>query len=197
MEGKLVVVGTGIQLGHMTIETKDVIENAKKVLYLISDPITESFIQDLNKSAESMLRFYGEGKKRINTYNEIIDYILKNLIEYKDLCVAFYGHPGVFTYPSHKVIESARTMGYDAKMLPGISTEDMLFVDLGFDPGTYGLQSFEANQLLYDHIDYDPRCYIIVWQIGAIGVEEYNKKPKITDKKSSNVCPVCQQTINK
>lgn len=182
MEGRLTIVGTGLQLGHLTLEAKGVLENAKKVLYLISDPITEFYIKDLNKTAESMYRFYADGKERIITYNEIIEYILRTLFEYKDLCVAFYGHPGVFTYPSHKVIEKAREKGYEAKMLPGISTEDFIFAELGFDPGTYGLQTFEASQLLYKNLEYDSNCYLIIWQIGIIGIKDYSKNPQIKDK---------------
>ena len=181
MKGKLIVVGTGLQLGHLTIDAKNAIENAKKVLYLISDPITESYIKDINKTAESMIKFYAEGKERKKTYSEIIDYIMKTLLEYNDLCVAFYGHPGVFTYPSHKVIEKAVEQEYEAKMLPSVSTEDMMFCDLGIDPGTYGLQSFEANQLLLEDIEYDTRCCIVIWQIGVIGDYNYNKNPDIKD----------------
>lgn len=181
MEGRLIIVGTGLQLGQLTLEAKNAIEHAKKVLYLISDPITESYIHDLNKTAESMIRFYADGKERLITYNEIIDYTLKTLEEYKDICVAYYGHPGVFTYPSHKAIEKAREKGYEAKMLPGISTEDMIFCDLGFDPGTNGLQSFEATQLLKKDVKYDSRCCVVIWQIGVVGIRNYSKKPAINE----------------
>jgi hypothetical protein len=46
----------------------------------------------------------------------------------------FYGHPGVFVSPAHRAIAIAREEGFKAKMLLGISAEDVLFTDLGVDP---------------------------------------------------------------
>ena len=75
MEGNLLVVGSGLQLGHLTMETINAIKNSKKVLYLITDPITETYLFELNNSAETLLKFYAEGKNRRIIYNEIVDYI--------------------------------------------------------------------------------------------------------------------------
>ena len=40
-------------------------------------------------------------------------------------------HPGVYVAPSHETVLRARAEGYPARMLPGISSEDCLFADLG------------------------------------------------------------------
>ncbi len=182
MEGRLTIVGTGLQLGHLTIEAKNAIEGSKKLLYLIDDAITENYLIKLNNTAESLIGFYQEGKDRLQTYEEIVNYILKTLDEKKDLCVAFYGHPGVFTYPSHKAIKLAKERGYKAKMLPGISTEDMLFAELGIDPGTYGLQSFEATAFLINNNKIDPSCYVVLWQIGVLGLRKYTQNINVTSE---------------
>ena len=177
---RLIIVGTGIQLGHLTIESDQAIKSAKKLLYLVSDVVTEDYLQESNETAESLIGFYKEGKDRLQTYEEMVEYILKNLQEYKELCVAFYGHPGVFTYPSHKAIKKAREMGYEAKMLPGISTEDMIFSELGIDPAVYGLQTFEASSFLYNKYIFDPNCYIILWQVGVLGLRNYVQEINVT-----------------
>lgn len=44
MEGTLIIVGTGLWLGYLTLESKKTIEDCKKVLYINSDPIATSFI---------------------------------------------------------------------------------------------------------------------------------------------------------
>jgi hypothetical protein len=84
----------------------------------------------------------------------------------------FYGHPGVFVSPSHMAIEKARSEGYQARMLPGISAEDYLFADVGFDPNTYGCMSWEATSLLLRNKSLDPSVSNIVWQVGAVGVDD-------------------------
>jgi len=87
----------------------------------------------------------------------------------KNVCGAFYGHPGVFALPPHEAIRIARSEGYRACMEPGISAEDCLYADLGIDPGTFGCQHFEASQLLYFKRRIDPSAYLILWQVGVVG----------------------------
>jgi uncharacterized protein YabN with tetrapyrrole methylase and pyrophosphatase domain len=90
-------------------------------------------------------------------------------------CLACYGHPGVFVYPSHEAIRRARSEGYEAKMLPGISSEDCLFADLGVDPGIHGCQSFEATDFLINNRTIDPRSSLVLWQIGVLGDSTFKK----------------------
>ena len=88
---------------------------------------------------------------------------------------ALYGHPGVFVAPSHLAIAGARAEGFDARMLPGISAEDCLFADVGFDPGDRGCQSFEATDFLLRRRLFDPTSALVLWQVGVIGVRDYQK----------------------
>ena len=37
------------------------------------------------------------------------------------VCAVFYGHPGVFVYPSHEAIRRARAEGFAARMLPALT----------------------------------------------------------------------------
>jgi len=148
-------------------------EQADKLLFLVADPATNYWIKKLNPTAESLETFYQEGKNRLLTYNEMIERILSCVREGGNVCVAFYGHPGVFVYPAHEVIKRARLEGFTAKMLPGISAEDCLFADIGIDPGTYGCQSFEATDFLVHNRRFDPHVSLILWQIAVIGEIEY------------------------
>jgi hypothetical protein len=86
-----------------------------------------------------------------------------------NVCAAFYGHPGVFVYPSHVAIRQARQEGYRARMMAGISAEDCLVADLGIDPGVPGCHSFEATDFLVFRRKFDPFCSLILWQVGLIG----------------------------
>jgi uncharacterized protein YabN with tetrapyrrole methylase and pyrophosphatase domain len=94
---------------------------------------------------------------------------LKYVREGLNVCVIYYGHPGVFVTPSHESIKQARAEGFDARMLPGVSAEDCLFADLGIDPSTHGCQSFEATDFLLHKRKFDTSSHLILWQIGLIG----------------------------
>lgn len=173
MSGSLVIVGTGIQLGQITLETKAHIELAEKVLYLVADPITENWIKQLNSNSESLSSFYKEGQNRLITYEAMVDHILSSVRNGKKVCAVFYGHPGIFVYPSHKAINIAKNEGFEARMLPGVSAEDCLFADLNVDPGK-GCQSFEATDFLIRKATFDPSNILILWQIGVVGEAKYN-----------------------
>jgi precorrin-6B methylase 1 len=167
----LIVVGTGIRtVGHMTIEAVAWIKQADKVLYVVGDPIAEAMLRALNpRGAESLTGMYAEGKQRIETYKQMVERTLDCLRAGLQTCMACYGHPGVFVYPSHESIRRARAEGFNARMLPGISSEDCLFADLGVDPGINGCQSYEATDFLLNRRVIDPTSSVVLWQIGVLG----------------------------
>ncbi|HVG22795.1 MAG TPA: SAM-dependent methyltransferase [Thermoanaerobaculia bacterium] len=168
---RLIVIGTGIRtIGQMTMESIAWIRKADKVLYIVSDPIAEALIKKLNPDgAESLYTLYGENKPRMQTYNEMIDKTLGYVREGKVVCMAAYGHPGVFAYPTHESVRRARAEGIKARMLPGVSAEDCLFADLNIDPAMAGCQSYEATDFLINGRIIDPSSHVILWQIGVLG----------------------------
>ncbi|MCU0544840.1 MAG: SAM-dependent methyltransferase [Oscillatoriaceae cyanobacterium Prado104] len=167
--GSLTVVGTGIQLvGHLTLAAKAWIEQADKVLFAVADPATAKWLQTLNPAAEA-LPYNTDNQRRRDTYQEMADRILVEVRQGLNVCAVFYGHPGVFAYPTHAAIKQARREGFRAQMLPGISAEDCLFADLGIDPGRCGCQSFEATDFLIRERKFDRTSALILWQIATIG----------------------------
>lgn len=166
----LTVVGLGIKFySHISNETTSHIQKASKVLYLVNNDYFKEWIQQNNPSAESLDVLYVTHEKRQDNYKAITNYILTVLEEYQDVCVVFYGHPGVFANPALQAVKKARELGCDAILLPAISAEDCLFADLLIDPGTVGCQSYEATDLLFYQRIVDPSCHVILWQIGVLG----------------------------
>lgn len=174
-KGQLIVVGTGLRtVGQMTTEAIAWIRKADKVLYVVGDPVAEQLIHDLNPTgSESLQTLYGEGQDRLATYNRMVERILECVREGQQVCGVFYGHPGVFVYPSHVAITRARQEGYSAVMLPGVSAEDCLFADIGIDPATTGCLSYEATDFLFNRRAMDPASALVLWQIGILGNGHY------------------------
>jgi precorrin-6B methylase 1 len=168
--GSLTVVGTGIKaIAHMTAEGVEAIKRADKVLYGTADPVTEEWILRNSKSAESLDRFYADGETLMSAYEKMIAAILSDVRGGLRVCACFEGHPGVFVYASHESLRILRAEGYRGRMLPGISTQDALFCDLGIDPGEYGCQSFDATDFLLRSFEPDVTSALILWQLGGIG----------------------------
>ena len=174
--GTLTVVGTGIQLGQMSIQASSFIKESDKVLYLVTDPVTSDWIEENSKDCEPLNDLYSTDKDRLTSYLEMVERIMKHVRNGLHVCAVFYGHPGVFVLPSHEAIRRARQEGYQAVMLPGVSAEDCLFSDLGIDPATSGCQSFEATDFLVHRRRFDPNSHLIIWQIGVIGDIGYKER---------------------
>lgn len=168
--GSLTIVGTGITLiAHITIEAQAWITRADKTFFLVMHPLIEQWMLELNPAAESLARFYTPRRDRAEVYRDIADHVLAAVQGGHMVCAAFYGHPGVFVSPTQDMVERARAMGHEVKMLPGISAEDCLFADLGLDPGRQGCQSYEASDFVIRPRRFDPCTPLILWQAGVIG----------------------------
>lgn len=172
LPGRLICVGTGIQLGQISVLSQSYIEIADVVFSLVTDGFAQRWLASLNDNVQSLQPFYakvGELKNRRETYKQMVDEILTQVRYGKLVVCAFYGHPGVFASVGHRAIKLARDEGFETKMLPGISAEASLWADLGIDPASVGHQSFEATQfLLYNHFP-NTRSHLLLWQIALAG----------------------------
>ncbi|MBK8544844.1 MAG: hypothetical protein IPL62_15655 [Caulobacteraceae bacterium] len=168
--GSLVVVGTGIKIANQcTIEARYQIEAADIVFEVVGDRLARGFIQSLNSNVVSLQHLYGGDRSRRETYDAMVETILDAVRSGKRVCAAFYGHPGVYVFPSHECVKRAREEGYEAEMLPAVSADACIFADLGFDPGWLGCQSFEATDFVINARKFDPTAVLILWQVALVG----------------------------
>jgi Tetrapyrrole (Corrin/Porphyrin) Methylases len=177
MAGSLTIVGTGIRLGvQLTPEARAALLRADRVLHLGAEPLMRRWLSTLRPDATPLHSFYEPGKRRAETYREMVDAILAPVRQGYHVCAVFYGHAGVFVSPSHEAIRRARADGYDATMLPAISAEDCLFADVGIDPGVTGCQSYETTNFLLTKRPVDPAALLILWQVGVLGEWHHGRR---------------------
>jgi siroheme synthase len=167
--GRLVVVGTGITgVSQLTVETISWIEAADVVCYVLADPLTERWIHDHARRVEDLARLHRPDVPRPHAYRAMSERLVEHAREGRLVVGVFYGHPGVFTSPSHWAIEKARGEGIPARMLAAVSAEDCLFADLGVDPGDGACQSYEATELLIRGREPAVDAHLVIWQVGVI-----------------------------
>lgn len=172
-KGRLACVGVGMMLGaHLGPRARRHIETADVVFVAASDPLVEQWVMRMNADARSLQPFYREGRSRHRTYADMVEAMLVEVRAGREVCGAFYGHPGVFAQVPHQALAAARTEGFAAVMEPGISAEDCLYADLGLDPGEAGCQHYEASQFLFYRRIIDPSAWLILWQVGVAGVRD-------------------------
>jgi uncharacterized protein YabN with tetrapyrrole methylase and pyrophosphatase domain len=170
------------------------------VLYLVPEPISAHAVKSLNANARSLEHCYVEGLHRREVYRRMTEEILEPVRAGRHVCAAFYGHPGVFVFPSHEAIAIARAEGYEARMLPGISAEDCLFADLGVDPARAGCQSYEATRFLEERPNIEPRAALVLWQVGVVGSAEHTAEaeaPKLDElvERLGTIYPAAHEVV--
>ena len=173
--GQLIIVGSGIRaISDLTLGAEAQIRTAQKVLYCVADPVIERRLHLLNPLSESLYGLYGNDKPRIETYQAMVDAILAPVRAGLRVCGVFYGHPGVFAWPTHQAIRIARRDGFRAEMHAGISADASLFADLGLDPSQPGCHSLEATDFLIHRRQPDVTSHFLLWQAECAGDSGFN-----------------------
>jgi uncharacterized protein YabN with tetrapyrrole methylase and pyrophosphatase domain len=168
VSGSLVVVGTGIGPAQLTTEARAAIAAADRVFFAAGDLLTEAELGELNANASTLAGFFENGNSRRQAYEDIVEAILAPARSGMRVCAAFYGHPGMFVLPAGEAIRRARSEGIAARMLPGVSSLDCLFADLGVDPAAAGLQMYEAGEFVHRQPTVEPRAGLVLWQVGVV-----------------------------
>ena len=168
--GRLVIVGTGISaISHFTLETIGHIEQADEVFFHVTNGVTASYVRMLNSNAVDLYQYYGEGKRRRDTYVQMAEALLQAVRKEMNVVGVFHGHPGIFVSATRRALAIAESEGYETELLPGVSSVDCLFSDLRIDPGVLGVQIVNASRVLAGSVSLDLTGNVVLLQVGAVG----------------------------
>ena len=111
-KGRLVIVGSGIRCaGQFTTEAISHIKNADKVLYFVSDPVTETYIRDLFPGAMDLGVFFDGSKDRYDSCVQMAEACLFFARQGLYTVAIFPGHPGISSLPSLRAMQIAKKQG--------------------------------------------------------------------------------------
>ncbi|MFF4816190.1 SAM-dependent methyltransferase [Kitasatospora sp. NPDC001309] len=174
-KGELTVLGSGIEAAGFTRADERLLREADHVFHCVADPATVVRINAWRPDAYDLGVLYDDAKDRYLTYVQMSEAVLHFVRAGRRVAAVFYGHPGIFVLSSHRAVRIARREGHRAVMRPGISALDVLCADLGVDPSTPGMQTFEASDLLIRGRRIDPSLHLVLWQVGVVGELDYQR----------------------
>jgi uncharacterized protein YabN with tetrapyrrole methylase and pyrophosphatase domain len=121
--------------------------------------------------------FYQAGRDRLPTYRRMAAEVVSAAVAEPPVCLATYGHPWVYCYPTTLITRAAPLLGLHVEVFPGVSSFDTLLVDLGTDIAFSGVQMYEATDLLLRRrpIQSDVAC--VIWQPTVVGDPTYRAEP--------------------
>ncbi|HZC09064.1 MAG TPA: SAM-dependent methyltransferase [Mycobacterium sp.] len=164
------IIGTGIVGTHqLTREAEAVIRRCNKTFVIASGYGIADYIATLCPEVTELGSLYEPGKNRLPTYHKMAAEVVAAAVSNPPVCLATYGHPWVYCYPTTLITRAAPLLGLRVEIFPGISAFDTLLVDLGMDIAFNGIQMYEATDLLIRRrpIQNDVAC--VIWQPTVVG----------------------------
>ena len=178
----IAIVGLGIVGVHqITREVEETVRRCRCTFVVDAGFGVVSHLKSICAEVVSLLPLYELGKERLPTYRRMAAEVVNAAIAGSPVCFATYGHPLVYCYPAILIQRAAKLLSLRVETLPGISSLDTLFVDLGFDAATDGLQMYETTDLLLRRRPLQNDVPCILWQVDAIAQPTYE-----TDRRSAD-----------
>ena len=172
------IVGTGIVGTHqLTREAEEVIRRSRRTFVIDSGYGIPEYLEALCPEVTELGTLYEPGRDRLPTYRRMAAEVLSAAVADAPVCLATYGHPWVYCYPTTLVTRAAPLLGLQVEVFPGVSSFDTLLVDLGIDIAPNGIQMYEATDLLLRRrpIQSDVTC--VIWQPTVVGDPTYRPEP--------------------
>lgn len=172
------IVGTGIVGAHqLTREAEEVVRRCKRTFVIESGYGIPEYLRTLCPAVTELGSLYEPGRDRLPTYRRMAAEVVSAAVADAPVCLATYGHPWVYCYPTTLIARAAPLLGLHVEVFPGVSAFDTLLVDLGIDIAADGIQMYEATDLLLRRrpIQNDVAC--VVWQPTVVGDPTYRPDP--------------------
>jgi precorrin-3B methylase len=172
------IVGTGIVGAHqLTRECEEVIRRSRRTFVIDSGYGIAEYLKTLCPEVTRLGSLYEPGRDRLLTYRKMAAEVLAAAADAPPVCLAAYGHPWVYCYPTTLITSAAALLNLRVSVFPGISAFDTLLVDLGIDIGPDGVQMYEATDLLLRRRPVQSDVMCVIWQPTVVGDPTYPKQP--------------------
>jgi precorrin-2 methylase len=173
------IVGTGIQsVRHLTLEAVDAMRACTTVFTIDHGFGIAEFIAELGPEVVDLIPEYKPGLHRLVTYQRMAARVVERALTNPPVTLAVYGHPSWLVFPAELIMDAAKHLGLNARILPGISCIDTIAVELGLDPAARGLQIHEATGLVLYERQLDPNVPCILLQVDAYRLETFTLEKK-------------------
>jgi len=172
------IVGTGIVGAHqLTREAEEVIRRCRRTFVIDSGYGILEYLKTLCPHVIELGTLYEPGRDRLPTYHRMAAEVVAAAVADAPVCLATYGHPWIYCYPTTLVTRAALLLGLHVEVFPGVSSFDTLLVDLGTDIAVSGIQMYEATDLLLRRRPLQTDVTCVIWQPTVVGDPTYRVHP--------------------
>ena len=116
------IVGTGIVGAHqLTREAEEVIRRCRRTFVIADGYGVTEHLQTLCPDVTELGVLYEPGKDRLLTYHRMAAEVVAAAVAGPPVCLATYGHPWVYCYPTTLITRAAAHLGPARRGVPGRS----------------------------------------------------------------------------
>ena len=116
------------------------------------------------------------------TYERMCDCVISSFDKNDIVCLAVYGHPMFSVTPTLLASKKAKSLGYEVKILPAVSSLDCMLSELEIDPATNGLTIIDAAQSVKTKKLINTSNDLIILQAGVFGNNSFNSSGEYKNK---------------
>ena len=175
------LLGSGIySFFDLTLYTQHLLQSCQSVFYLHDLPSLERYLARLTSNPINLMPlYYVDGRKRSDIYVDITDHVIRGGLENPPVAFLMHGHPLVFSSISQMIIQEGKRVGLPVTVVPALSSLDRMFVDLGLDISTRGIQVLHTSMAVSTKLSLNPLVDVLFMQIGAIQDNRASRKKAV------------------
>lgn len=177
-DARISIIGIGtVSVMQMTREAETALRTVDALYVLHAQSLVLDYLRDRYEAPVIDLSVaYAEEKPRRRTYHEIAQVVMEAAVEGSGRHVAYVtsGHPLVLVTPSQLILQTAKEQSVPVDIVPGVSSLDMVWADLKFDPGPDGALMFDATSLLLRRYPLIPTVPLFLWQVNSVETALYS-----------------------
>lgn len=168
-DADLYLVGAGIAFpDHLTLQTIEILSRCEEVYTNLPDNQLHALPPDLRTKCVSIWSIYQEERDRTENYSDVTTAIIDRAMSVRPFGWMTPGHPLVFDSVSQALLKAGQERGWTVKVVPGISSLDTIFAEVGYDPAN-GLMVYEANALVNTGVPILTNLAALLLQPGVFG----------------------------
>jgi len=171
------IVGTGMKgVQHLTLEALGALRTCKTILTVDHGFGVVDYLRTLGPRVVDLIPEYRDGRHRLETYHRMAARVVEAALTNPPVAFAAYGHPHWLVFPTELIVEAAKLLDLNVTAIAGISSIDMLVLELGIDPAARGLQIFEATGVVANRIPITPTVPCVLLQVDAFRRKTFSTK---------------------
>lgn len=166
------IIGRGLDPGrHISTEAIAALKQADIVLGI--EPEKNAWGQLCREHGLSSVvdlgSLYKDGAKDVDNYETFLETIRAYSDQHAHIAVLVAGHPRLGVSFVEMMRRSPSFAGHDVRVVPGLSSFDIMINDLGMDPLEQGTVMVDANRLLLFGYDMIPDLNYFIYHVCSVG----------------------------